>query len=172
MSVVIVLHIAPLHQLLMCFIYNHCVVEQVVVPYVAIEVTCFDRISSSLIWLGSFALNIRTTSRKRVLFSFTIFQCWLQLNVKDSSNAKYVESSISFNEMKTFICMNAADHEKFYSKVREENGLIINAAVTLSSNPNEFQPSAPINRYRCAVIYIQAGNLTVELTNQLVIAGN
>lgn len=50
--------------------------------------------------------------------------------------------------MKTFICINAADHEKFYRKVREESGLIINAAVAMNSNPDQYEASVPISQYR------------------------
>ncbi|KAF6036619.1 SMC5 [Bugula neritina] len=72
----------------------------------------------------------------------------MTLNVRDSANAKFVENNIGFNDMKTFICLNAADHEKFYKKVREENRLLINAAVTLGYGPDHYQPPADISQYR------------------------
>ncbi|XP_067932428.1 structural maintenance of chromosomes protein 5-like isoform X2 [Watersipora subatra] len=71
----------------------------------------------------------------------------MTLNVRDRANAKYIENSISFNNMKTFICMKSSDHEKFYRQVREEHGLIINAAVILHENPDRYQPPSPIHRY-------------------------
>ena len=70
------------------------------------------------------------------------------MNVKDRSWAKYIENSISFNDLKSFVCLNPADHEKFYRKVRVELKLVINAAVALGYSLDSYQPPAPIDKYR------------------------
>lgn len=72
----------------------------------------------------------------------------MTINVKDKGNAKYLESSISFNDMKMFICTDGADHEKFYRKMREEMNLKVNVAVALAHTPDKYQPSQPIDRYK------------------------
>ena len=66
----------------------------------------------------------------------------------DKRNAKYVESKISWNNMKAFICKNSRDSMKFLNKVRDENGLVVNVVTTVDKDVSQFRPPIPLQQLK------------------------
>ncbi len=62
--------------------------------------------------------------------------------------AKYVESHVSFNDMLSFVCEDKYDVEVFMKKLRDEQGLRINAMHAPEVDANTFRPKQPIEKFR------------------------
>lgn len=72
----------------------------------------------------------------------------LLLNVKDPNNAKYLESTISMNDMKAFVCENNEDMKLFMEIIRTKQKLKVNVIVAPPKPASSFQPSQPISQLR------------------------
>ncbi|XP_067886687.1 structural maintenance of chromosomes protein 5 isoform X2 [Heterodontus francisci] len=68
----------------------------------------------------------------------------LELNVKDSRNAKYIENHISMNDMRAFVCVNMDDMDAFLSEVRDKQKLKVNAVCAPSTSAAGKPPTRPI----------------------------
>ncbi|XP_013378683.1 structural maintenance of chromosomes protein 5 [Lingula anatina] len=69
------------------------------------------------------------------------------LNMKDPRYAKYVEGHVSFNDMRAFICEDQDDANKFLARVRDEQGLRVNAVTAPRVSLNQFKASHPLQYY-------------------------
>ncbi|KAK2163851.1 hypothetical protein LSH36_73g01022 [Paralvinella palmiformis] len=78
-------------------------------------------------------------------FQGTIYEpMMLLLNVKDPNKAKYLESTVSMNDMKAFVCENSEDMKLFLEIVRGQQKLKVNVIVAPTEASNTFQPNQPI----------------------------
>ncbi|XP_038660023.1 structural maintenance of chromosomes protein 5 [Scyliorhinus canicula] len=68
----------------------------------------------------------------------------LELNMKDSRNAKYIENHIPMNDMRAFVCVNMDDMGVFLSEVRDKQRLKVNAVCAPSTSAAGRQPTRPI----------------------------
>ena len=78
----------------------------------------------------------------------SIFLPHFQVNVRDPQHAKYIETTIPFKDMRSFVCEDAEDMEVFLKSVRDEQGLQINAVMAPDTALSSFKPEFPITRYR------------------------
>lgn len=79
------------------------------------------------------------------LFKNTIHEpIMLQINMKNPSDAKFLENHISFNDMRSFVCEDADDMDLFLSKIRDEQKLKINCVKSPSKQLSQFQPRIPL----------------------------
>lgn len=67
-----------------------------------------------------------------------------QINMKNPSDAKFLENHISFNDMRSFVCEDADDMDLFLSKIRDEQKLKINCVKSPSKQLSQFQPRIPL----------------------------
>uniref|UniRef100_A0A4W3I3Y1 Structural maintenance of chromosomes protein 5 n=1 Tax=Callorhinchus milii TaxID=7868 RepID=A0A4W3I3Y1_CALMI len=58
----------------------------------------------------------------------------LELNMKDSRNAKYIENHIPMNDLRAFVCENQTDMEIFLHEVRDKQRLKVNAVCAPSNS--------------------------------------
>ncbi|XP_041363245.1 structural maintenance of chromosomes protein 5-like [Gigantopelta aegis] len=72
----------------------------------------------------------------------------LCLNVKNPDHAKYIESHISFNDIRAFVCEDPDDLELFMSVMRDEQKLKVNIVRSPQQAPDTFNPSKSIEYYR------------------------
>ncbi|KAK6178810.1 hypothetical protein SNE40_011310 [Patella caerulea] len=72
----------------------------------------------------------------------------LCVNVKNPGDAKYIETHISFNDMRTFVCEDPEDLEKFMSVVRDRQNLRVNAAKMPVQSVSSFKARYEIDHYR------------------------
>ncbi|XP_048448222.1 structural maintenance of chromosomes protein 5 [Rhincodon typus] len=68
----------------------------------------------------------------------------LELNMKDSRNAKYIENHIPMNDMRAFVCVNMDDMGAFLSEVRDKQRLKVNAVCAPSISAAGRPPTRPI----------------------------
>uniref|UniRef100_UPI00398F87BA structural maintenance of chromosomes protein 5 isoform X1 n=2 Tax=Pristiophorus japonicus TaxID=55135 RepID=UPI00398F87BA len=68
----------------------------------------------------------------------------LELNMKDSRNAKYIENHISLNDLRAFVCVNMDDMGVFLSEVRDKQRLKVNAVCAPSNSAAGKPPTRPI----------------------------
>ena len=68
--------------------------------------------------------------------------------MKNQIHAKYIESHVSFNDMRVFVCEDGNDMELFLKTMRDEQRLKVNAALKPKEDPSEFRPRFPINNLR------------------------
>ncbi|XP_042188662.1 structural maintenance of chromosomes protein 5 isoform X2 [Callorhinchus milii] len=68
----------------------------------------------------------------------------LELNMKDSRNAKYIENHIPMNDLRAFVCENQTDMEIFLHEVRDKQRLKVNAVCAPSNSAAKRPPSRPI----------------------------
>lgn len=68
----------------------------------------------------------------------------LELNMKDSRNAKYVENHISLNDLRAFVCVNMEDMDIFLREVRDTQRLKVNAVCAPSISAAGKRPTRPI----------------------------
>lgn len=81
-------------------------------------------------------------------FSGTIHEpLIISLNVTNPQDAKLVESHISFNDLKSFVCENPDDLELFMHKMKNELRLRVNAIKAPTQPASSFKPQHPISRY-------------------------
>ncbi|XP_062368984.1 structural maintenance of chromosomes protein 5 [Cinclus cinclus] len=68
----------------------------------------------------------------------------LEINVKDSAHAKYIENHISDNDMRAFVFESQEDMETFLVEVRDHQKLRVNAVCAPAESYAENLPSRPI----------------------------
>ncbi|XP_010166924.1 structural maintenance of chromosomes protein 5, partial [Antrostomus carolinensis] len=68
----------------------------------------------------------------------------LEINMKDSRHAKYVENHISGNDMRAFVFESQEDMEIFLMEVRDHQKLRVNAVCAPAKSCAESLPSRPI----------------------------
>ncbi|XP_069778614.1 structural maintenance of chromosomes protein 5 isoform X2 [Narcine bancroftii] len=68
----------------------------------------------------------------------------LELNMKDSRNAKYVETHISLNDLRAFVCLNMEDMDTFLHEVRDKQRLKVNAVCAPTISVARKPPTRPI----------------------------
>ncbi|XP_048383273.1 structural maintenance of chromosomes protein 5 isoform X2 [Stegostoma tigrinum] len=68
----------------------------------------------------------------------------LELNMKDSRNAKYIENHIPMNDLRAFVCVNMDDMGAFLSEVRDKQRLKVNAVCAPSISAAGRPPTRPI----------------------------
>uniref|UniRef100_A0A674GFH6 Structural maintenance of chromosomes protein 5 n=1 Tax=Taeniopygia guttata TaxID=59729 RepID=A0A674GFH6_TAEGU len=95
----------------------------------------FQDTHSALMWLR----NNRDKFKKRICEPMM-----LEINVKDSRHAKYVENHISSNDMRAFVFECQEDMETFLVEVRDHQKLRVNAVCAPSESCAENLPSRPI----------------------------
>ncbi|NWV35112.1 SMC5 protein, partial [Grantiella picta] len=72
----------------------------------------------------------------------------LEINVKDSRHAKYIESHISSNDMRAFVFESQEDMETFLAETRDHQKLRVNAVCAPAESCAENLPSRPIEELR------------------------
>ncbi|XP_039946390.1 structural maintenance of chromosomes protein 5 [Hirundo rustica] len=72
----------------------------------------------------------------------------LEINVKDSRHAKYIENHISANDMRAFVFECQEDMETFLVEVRDHQKLRVNAVCAPAESCAESLPSRPIGELR------------------------
>ncbi|XP_008942918.1 PREDICTED: LOW QUALITY PROTEIN: structural maintenance of chromosomes protein 5, partial [Merops nubicus] len=92
---------------------------------------------SALMWLR----NNKDKFKKRVCEPMM-----LEINMKDSRHAKYVENHISSNDMRAFVFECQEDMEMFLAEVRDRQQLRVNAVCAPAQSCAESLPSRPIEQ--------------------------
>lgn len=72
--------------------------------------------------------------------------------MKDPKYAKYVESHVSFQDMRAFICEDKDDCMLFMQHVRDQQGLRVNAVIAPSEDLRSFMPRTDLNKYRYIIV--------------------
>ena len=72
----------------------------------------------------------------------------LQIDVKDPNKAKYLENTISANDMRAFVCERNDDMKKFMDTIRSEQKLKVNVIVAPSEPAASYKARAPIEQLR------------------------
>ncbi|XP_068032524.1 structural maintenance of chromosomes protein 5 [Anomalospiza imberbis] len=90
---------------------------------------------SALMWLR----NNKDKFKKRICEPMM-----LEINMKDSRHAKYVENHISSNDMRAFVFESQEDMETFLVEVRDRQKLRVNAVCAPAESCAENLPSRPI----------------------------
>ncbi|RUS70585.1 hypothetical protein EGW08_021655, partial [Elysia chlorotica] len=70
------------------------------------------------------------------------------LNVTNPADAKLVESHISFNDLKSFVCEDPDDLDLFMRKMKNELRLRVNAIRAPPQPASSFKPQYPISHYK------------------------
>ena len=70
------------------------------------------------------------------------------MKVKDKQFIKYVESSVSRQDMLAFVCEDPADQDKLLQTLREGQNLRINVVGMPRETMSAFRSPAPIDNYR------------------------
>ncbi|XP_020612107.1 structural maintenance of chromosomes protein 5-like [Orbicella faveolata] len=65
----------------------------------------------------------------------------LQIEMKDVRDAKFIESLISQNDMRAFVCSNRDDLKLFLAEVRDRQGLKVNGVAPPDEPLESFKPS-------------------------------
>ncbi|XP_074669278.1 structural maintenance of chromosomes protein 5 isoform X1 [Strix aluco] len=68
----------------------------------------------------------------------------LEINMKDSRHAKYVENHVSSNDMRAFVFESQEDMEMFLVQMRDHQKLRVNAVCTPAESCAKSLPSRPI----------------------------
>lgn len=79
---------------------------------------------------------------------FYMLNFYFQLNVKDKKHAKYIESHISINDLRAFVCEDSSDMNLFMKILRDEQRKKINAVCAPREPPSHFKPKNPIQHYK------------------------
>ncbi|GAB1609431.1 structural maintenance of chromosomes protein 5-like [Argonauta hians] len=83
------------------------------------------------------------------IFSGTVHEpIMLNINMKNPSDAKFIESFVSFNDLRSFVCENANDMDLLLSKIRDEQKLKINCVKCPAQELSYFQPRIPIDHLK------------------------
>ncbi|KAM3655722.1 structural maintenance of chromosomes protein 5 isoform 2-T2 [Ammospiza maritima maritima] len=90
---------------------------------------------SALLWLR----NNKDKFKKK-----TCEPMMLEINMKDSRHAKYVENHISSNDLRAFVFECQEDMETFLVEVRDRQNLRVNAVCAPDKSCAEILPSRPI----------------------------
>ncbi|XP_063035727.1 structural maintenance of chromosomes protein 5 isoform X4 [Melospiza melodia melodia] len=90
---------------------------------------------SALMWLR----NNKDKFKKK-----TCEPMMLEINMKDSRHAKYVENHISSNDLRAFVFECQEDMETFLVEVRDRQNLRVNAVCAPDKSCAEILPSRPI----------------------------
>ncbi|CAI9735468.1 Hypothetical predicted protein [Octopus vulgaris] len=72
----------------------------------------------------------------------------LNINMKNPSDAKFIESFVSFNDLRSFVCENADDMDLLLSKIRDEQKLKINCVKCPPQDITYFRPRIPIQNLK------------------------
>ncbi|XP_057682947.1 structural maintenance of chromosomes protein 5 [Corythoichthys intestinalis] len=87
--------------------------------------------------------------QNRHLFAGNIFEpLMLVINMKDIRFAKYLESHISFNDLRAFVFQRKDDMKKFMDEVRDNMRLRVNAIVAPAESCARTPSSQPIESLR------------------------
>ena len=68
--------------------------------------------------------------------------------MKDPHHAKYVESQISFQDMRAFVCEDKEDFMMFMNEIRDKQGLRVNAVFAAPESLDTYRPRQPITKYK------------------------
>lgn len=71
--------------------------------------------------------------------------------------AKYIEMTISANDMRAFIFENTADYNEFMSEVRDKQNLKVNALKVPPQPLNSFRSRHNISHYRYDLHVLYSG---------------
>lgn len=72
----------------------------------------------------------------------------IQVNVKNANDAKYIESHVSFNDIRAFVCEESEDLNLFMDVMRDEQKLKVNA-ISMPSQPlSSFKPAFKLEDFR------------------------
>ena len=77
----------------------------------------------------------------------------------DPAYATYVETHVSYNDLRAFICEDPDDLEMFMSIMCDERHLKINVVKVPQRNLSEFQPIYPLDALRCILMNIYIYNI-------------
>ncbi|XP_059171563.1 structural maintenance of chromosomes protein 5-like [Physella acuta] len=92
---------------------------------------------------------VKWLRENKSLFKSTINEPMiLSLNVTRPEDAKLVESHISFNDLRSFVCEDPDDLDLFMREVKNKLKLRVNAVKAPSQPVESFKPPHPIGRYR------------------------
>lgn len=83
----------------------------------------------------------------------------LEINIKDISNAKYIENTVSIRDLIAFTCERKDDMALFLRETRTKQRLQVNA---VQSNPIDYiryQSQVPINQLKLVFDYVLLSNL-------------
>ncbi|XP_005089499.1 structural maintenance of chromosomes protein 5 [Aplysia californica] len=70
------------------------------------------------------------------------------LNVANPADAKLVETHISFNDLRSFICEDSEDLDEFMRVMKTEQKLRVNAVRAPDQPVTSFKPKFPITKYK------------------------
>ncbi|XP_030920667.1 structural maintenance of chromosomes protein 5 isoform X2 [Geospiza fortis] len=90
---------------------------------------------SALMWLRNNKDKFKKTACEPMM---------LEINMKDSRHAKYVENHISSNDLRAFVFECQEDMETFLAEVRDRQKLRVNAVCAPDESCAEILPSRPI----------------------------
>uniref|UniRef100_A0A672JDM0 Structural maintenance of chromosomes protein 5 n=1 Tax=Salarias fasciatus TaxID=181472 RepID=A0A672JDM0_SALFA len=86
--------------------------------------------------------------QNRSLFQGNVYEpMMLVINVKDPRYAQYVETHISFHDLRAFVFQRKDDMEKFMSEVRDKKNLKVNSICAPETSCSQRPPSRNIERF-------------------------
>jgi len=65
-----------------------------------------------------------------------------------------VESAISYNDMRAFVCEDGADMELFLKTMSDDQGLRVNAVKMPSQSLESFMTNRSIDPIRCVSVWV------------------
>ncbi|XP_015772407.1 PREDICTED: structural maintenance of chromosomes protein 5-like [Acropora digitifera] len=77
----------------------------------------------------------------------------LQVEMKNVKDAKFIESLISQNDLKSFVCSNRDDLKLFLDEVRDGQGLAVNGVAPPNVALESFKPSRSLKDIGCWGFY-------------------
>ncbi|XP_029975530.1 structural maintenance of chromosomes protein 5 [Salarias fasciatus] len=87
--------------------------------------------------------------QNRSLFQGNVYEpMMLVINVKDPRYAQYVETHISFHDLRAFVFQRKDDMEKFMSEVRDKKNLKVNSICAPETSCSQRPPSRNIESIR------------------------
>ncbi|XP_064607700.1 structural maintenance of chromosomes protein 5-like [Liolophura sinensis] len=100
---------------------------------------CHRHTYEAVIWLRANKHRFKATIHEPMI---------LTVNVKDASDAKYIESHVSFNDIRAFVCEESEDLNLFMDVMRDEQKLKVNA-ISMPSQPlSSFKPAFRLEDFR------------------------
>lgn len=87
----------------------------------------------------------------------------LEINIKDISNAKYIENTVSIRDLIAFTCERKDDMALFLRETRTKQRLQVNAVQSDPTDYIRYQSQTPINQLKLVFDYVLLPNLFNEL---------
>lgn len=79
-------------------------------------------------------------------FSGTVYEpIMTQINMKNLKDSVYLESIVSFNDMKAFVCQSREDQHKFSNQTRDVLKLNVNVVCPPGDAKDEYLPMKPLD---------------------------